>query len=211
MTEAVKMPTLPFVALGIPCNRAEIFMATTRSIWGVGRAYRGQMAFVHGDSSMIGKACSMIVEGAMKVKAEYIFWIDSDMTFPADTLHRLLAHQRDIVGVPYLKRTAPYETLAVPLDGPGDYEGLIEVEVMALGLSLTRTSVFETIPRPYWRHFVDETLGIEKGPDVVLCHMLRERGFKIWADTELAKEVGHIGTVVVHPGEEGKARLAVNA
>ena len=211
MTQPVSMPVLPFVALGIPTNRSEIFTGTTRSLWGIGRSYRGKQALIFSDSSMLCKSCSMIVDTAMELKAEYIFYIDSDMTFPADTLHRLLAHDKDIVAIPYLKRSPPYETLVVPLDGPGDYEGLIEAESMAMGLSLIRTKVFESLPKPYWRFQVDEARGLSYGPDIVLCRMLRERGFKIWADTDLAKEVGHIGTIVVHPGEEGKARLAVNA
>lgn len=211
MNDVVPLPKLPFVLLGVPCNRSENFTGTTLSLWGIGRSYHGQQALMFSDSSMLCKSCCQIVEQAMELGAEYIFFIDSDMKFPPDTLHRLLAHERDVVAIPYLKRSPPYDTLAVPLDGPGDYSGLIEVEAMAMGLSLIRTEVFKSLPKPYWRFAVDEARGISNGPDIVLCRMLRERGFRIWADTDLAKEVGHIGTVVVFPGAEGKALLAANA
>ena len=44
---------------------------------------------------------------ALAVDATHILWLDSDMRFPADTLGRLLARNRDIVGANYCARRFP--------------------------------------------------------------------------------------------------------
>jgi hypothetical protein len=39
---------------------------------------------------------------ALKLDAEYILWLDSDMTFPSTTAVRLMAHNEEVVAANYI-------------------------------------------------------------------------------------------------------------
>ena len=51
-------------------------------------------------------------KAALDMGADYVLWLDSDMTFPADTLERMLATMQekdlDILTGVYYRRRSPY-------------------------------------------------------------------------------------------------------
>ena len=49
-------------------------------------------------SSIVAEARNDGVDLARQFGADFLLFLDSDMVFPSNTLHRLLAHGRDIVG-----------------------------------------------------------------------------------------------------------------
>jgi hypothetical protein len=108
------------------------------------------------EGSMITKQRNDLVESARKHGADYILFIDSDLTFPPDTLVRLLAHKKDVVGATYNKRVPPYETLG-RLKGPppSDEElrkgGLRQAELLPGGMVLVKMSVYDKLTWP-WYH-----------------------------------------------------------
>ncbi|HUN98810.1 MAG TPA: glycosyltransferase family A protein, partial [Bradyrhizobium sp.] len=55
-------------------------------------------------SSIVAQARNNGVEHAKDFKADFIFFLDSDMVFPPTTLLHLLLHRKDIVGATYTKR-----------------------------------------------------------------------------------------------------------
>lgn len=101
--------------------------------------------------SMISNSRNGIVELALQEKSDYLFWIDSDMSFPPDTLVRLLKHEKDIVGATYNKKVPPYETLGKfagtmpkePLTG-----GLHEALLLPGGMMLVKSEVYRKIGWP---------------------------------------------------------------
>lgn len=138
----------------------------------------------------------LAVSGLVERKASHILWIDSDMAFPADAFHRLLAHDREIVGCTYPRRLgAPYSS-ATDLDGQpfkASATGLERAGVIGFGLLLTRVSVFDgDHDMPLFAHHDEYGYCTE---DVTFCRKVRARGHEIWVDHDLSREVRHIGSV----------------
>jgi hypothetical protein len=57
-------------------------------------------------------------------------------------------------------------------------------------------TVFEALSKPYFRFLTDEASGEITGEDYVFCDRARAAGFRIWCDTRLSLEIGHIGQQV---------------
>ena len=153
---------------------------------------------INNKSSIVAIARNNGVQLAQELDAHYLLFLDSDMTFPESTLWRLLMHRQDIVGATYAKRVPPYATLGSVL--PGEVEqtpsGLIEMVRIPTGCLLIKMSVFEKLPRPYFRFDADEATGDIVGEDYVFCDRARAAGFRIWCDPALSHELGHIGQQV---------------
>jgi hypothetical protein len=148
-------------------------------------------------SSIVAEARNNGVGMAQDVRAEYLLFLDSDMTFPRNTLRRLLAHGLDIVGATYAKRVPPFQALGTalqpqPADPP---HGLIEMARLPTGCLLIRMSVFEPLAKPYF-HFGLDARGNIIGEDYVFCDKARAAGRRIWCDAALSRELGHIGQQV---------------
>lgn len=129
-------------------------------------------------------------------QATHILWVDADMAFPADSLHRLLLHEKDIVGCTYPRRLGSPFSSATDLDGQpfkASSTGLERAGVIGFGLLLTRINVFEgEYEMPLFAHHDDDGYCTE---DVTFCRKVRARGHEIWVDHDLSREVRHIGSV----------------
>lgn len=114
-----------------------------------------QLGIINLEGSMITKSRNDLVKMALQQNPDFIMFIDTDMVFPPDTLCRLLAHDKDVVGATYNKRVPPYETLG-RLKGPKPSEeelakgGLHEAELLPAGLMLIKASVFQRVPWPWF-------------------------------------------------------------
>jgi hypothetical protein len=153
---------------------------------------------VNNKSSIVAQARNNGVEAAQNFNADYMLFLDSDMTFPSNTLHRLLSHKKDIVGAIYTKRVPPYKVLGKPLLKKPvlNEHGLIEMTHMPTGCLLIRLKVYNDLKKPYFRFLFNEENGALHGEDYVFCDMAREAGFQIWCDVPLSQEIGHIGQQV---------------
>lgn len=150
---------------------------------------------VNNKSSIVAVARNNGVKKAREMACDYIFFLDSDMVFPRTTLHRLLVHQKDIVGATYTKRVPPYSVLGTALEvqPTSDENGLAEMRRIPTGCLLIRMTVFEALSEPHFRFLNDESSGEIIGEDYVFCDRAREAGFRIWCDAKLTNEIGHIG------------------
>lgn len=135
-----------------------------------------------------------IVRQALETNAGHILFLDSDMRFPADTLQRLLLHDKDIIGANYKQRTQ--EEWTARKDGKfiGKGFGLGEVDTLGLGVTLIKRAVFEKF-EPWFAMPYDPQEKKQVGEDVYFCTMAKQNGFKIWVDHDLSHEVKHTGTV----------------
>lgn len=188
-------PAFPHVSIAIPCGtmvHADFAISLGSMMHTLGEM---PMSLVVGKSSIVADARNMGLEFAQKHKADYILFIDSDMTFPRDALLKLLAREVDIIGATYSRRTAPFHFLGdilpeQPADAP---KGLLEMARIPTGFLLVKATVFEKLKRPYFRFRVDEEAGVNIGEDYDFSDRVRSLGYRIWCDPYLSKELGHIG------------------
>lgn len=154
----------------------------------------GARAFViNAKSSLVMVGRNQCVEAARMAKATHILFLDSDITFPADTLSRLLAHRKDIVGGLYVQRVPPHVPLGITFEGGHEAvtSGLRRMKQMPTGCLLINISVFDKLSKPW---FNTKEVG-EKimGEDFYFCERALAAGFEIWCDGNLSCEVAHIG------------------
>jgi hypothetical protein len=148
---------------------------------------------------------SGLVKLAQEWAATHILWLDSDTSFPFYTAFKLLSHNQSIVAGNYPTRVLPYKTVAYKKQG--DWESylrhsveiepkkdLIEVEGVGMGCMLTEMSVFDAIGKPWFNIAYDERTDDYLGEDMDFCLRARERGYKIWIDDVLSRQLNHLGT-----------------
>lgn len=125
---------------------------------------------------------------------DWFMWVDSDMIFPPDTLLRLIAHEKDIIGCNYRQRTPPYNSVGAYADNdPMDVAftpGLHRMLHLPTGLLLTRFDIYRKMPRPWF----NAALSPAPRDDVYFCNKAREMGYDIWCEHDLTFQVKHIDT-----------------
>lgn len=144
---------------------------------------------------------------AIQKEYDYVFWMDSDMQFPADALTSLLdtlqKNKLDIITGLYFRRVPPYSpVLFDELDINGDEatwsefseipDGLFEVGGCGFGCVLMTTEVFLSVQSRFGQMF--SPLG-RNGEDVAFCWRARQCGYKIWCDPSV--KCGHVAYSVV--------------
>ncbi len=169
----------------------------------VGRASLDVPIPIEVENMPVDNARIHIVMEAIKHSADRILFIDSDMRYPPDVLHRLLAHDKPIVGCNYAKRDGSGVSVAIGLDdkpiSPNN-EGLIKVSGLGLGMALIKTSIFKYLDKPWF--WTRRVTGQESNPDVMkqtvsedlyFCMQAKKKGYDIYCDTDMSLEVGHSG------------------
>jgi len=141
-------------------------------------------------SSILPRSRCQLVESALEQGADYMFFIDSDMKFPKDIIHRLMAHKKQVVACLGAKKCEG----AVPViqyDFPKEKQtGLVETNSVATGCLLIHKSVFNKLPRP-WFAFEEN-----KGEDVYFSDLCTKHGIHMFVDFDSSKLIGHIGQCV---------------
>lgn len=146
---------------------------------------------------------------AQKSESDYLFFVDDDMTFPADTLERLLAAKVEVVGVNSYSRCLPLSSTVGLMDADGNYmrpedhpswemkipEGMFTAYFVGAGVMLIDMKVFKVLKSPYFEfetYKKGELAGMVKnGEDGLFCDKVRKAGFDVWCDGSI--EVGHLG------------------
>lgn len=160
-----------------------------------------QLKLINKRTSLIVSSREGMVEDSLLEGATHVMFLDSDMTFPEDALHRLFSRNEPFVAANYVQRCLPTRPNAIGmLDMPKhtdeDSTGIEEVQSVGFGCCLIRAEVFDAMPRPwfdtYWYQKEDGRRLII-GEDVYFCHKARHAGFKIYIDHDLSQTVTHIG------------------
>lgn len=149
------------------------------------------------------------VAHAQKNGSDYLFFVDDDMTFPSDTLTRLLAHKKEVVGVNSYSRCLPLSSTVGKMDEKGEYMHpdkypkwemeipgeMFKAYFVGAGVLLINMEVFNRIEKPYFSfetYEEDELKGMVKnGEDGLFCDNVRKAGMDVWCDGTI--HVGHIG------------------
>ena len=153
--------------------------------------------------SLIVSSRETLVETALLGGATHIMFLDSDMNFPEDALHRLFSRNEPFVAANYVQRCLPTRPNAVtlmhqPLYTDDDSTGIEEAQSVGFGVCLIRAEVFDAMPRPwfdtYW-YTNDAGKRFIIGEDVYFCKKAAHAGYKTYVDHDLSKQVTHIGVM----------------
>lgn len=141
-----------------------------------------------------------LIDEAIKMEADYVLWLDSDMMFPSNVVLKLLAHNKDIVACNYMKRSLPMKTVAytdlndwdswVPME---PQEELVKVKGIGMGCILMKTDVFKKLEKPYFEFRFKEDTKDWFGEDFILQDKIQKIGYEIFVDTMLSMEIKHVG------------------
>ncbi len=146
-----------------------------------------------------------IIKAALENECTHILFLDDDLIFNPDILHRLLKHDKDIITGLYLMRSYPHYPIVFDKayeDGKCRFmllkdltSEVIEVENCGLGICLIKIEVFKSMQHPWI------TLGeIEKDgwcDDVAFFNKVRKLEFKIHCD--LTTHAGHTINMTIWP------------
>jgi len=148
----------------------------------------------------VSAARNNLVEQALDEGCDRLIMMDTDQIYPPDTLTRIMAHGKDVVGTPVHRRWPPFDPILyrgtlgryVHVPDRECYSGnLVEVDATGCGCIIYNTEVFQRIPRPWFLN-TKTAAGNTVGEDIHFCHKLKEAGYKIFVDTGLS--IGHLTT-----------------
>ena len=170
----------------------------------VGDAKGQKLSLLNTRGSMLSENRQSLLRNAFE-KLEgvtHVLWLDDDMKFPPDTLHRLLLAGKDFVAAQGVTKQIPAEPVAQSLDGTRCYsdphkKGLEEVHHVGLAVALLRlTEGVRQMKPPHFNMEWIEGKNAYAGEDVFFCHRLRdELGMKLFVDHSLSRQVGHYGSL----------------
>lgn len=146
------------------------------------------MAFLNHKTSNVFRGRNNMVREVQSIPhpITHLLMIDSDMTFPADLVARMLARGKPIVGIDASTRRAPYRRVARKTSF-GTWE-------LGAGILLLEMSIFQKIPFPWFVSHYKEN-GDFQSEDHDFCEKATRAGFPPFLDEGLSSKVGHIGAM----------------
>lgn len=159
--------------------------------------------------SLIYNSRNDLAKKSIEIGADYVLWLDSDMTFDPDTLikmHKTLTENNlDILTGLYFRRVPPYspvlfDTLNMTDKGCewSDWKDrelpseLFEVGGCGFGCVLMKTDVFFDVQGKFGDMFGPLN---RVGEDLSFCWRARECGYKIYCDPSII--CGHVGYGII--------------
>lgn len=136
-----------------------------------------------------------LVQSALETDADYLMFIDTDVTFPPDGIARLIDDDKDIVGAMYnLKQPEPVTTIKMWNEDRSEFRAvkdeplpaeLFQVAALPTGFMLIRLACLARMAFPYF------PCEFGRGEDVAFCLNAQEVGLEVWCDPTI--EVKHLG------------------
>lgn len=192
------------ICIGVSTNRG-VKSKTVESLVGIVKDCRYDIHLVMAtDGVTICENRTYIVHEARKARCSHILFVDDDMVFKADTLGRLIAQNKQIVGVDAHMKVLPIHTTVKFMDEDGKYipphelsndftmpTELFKCHAVGTGLMLVETSVFEEIEMPWFQFELSEAGFVLVGEDIWFCRQAQKKGIDVWCDPTI--EIKHIG------------------
>jgi len=135
---------------------------------------------------------------------DYLFSVDHDITFPPDTLKKLLAHDKDLVSGVYRQRLEPqmleiYEPFGTRMSTEDLYAkdwNLVGIGGCGFGCVLVKKEVLAGVGYPQFEYHpaLDHSNTISEDTD--FCKKAISKGFRLWCDPSI--RCGHIGSTTMH-------------
>lgn len=139
---------------------------------------------------------NLIADWVVKGPYDYLLSVDYDISFPSDTLTKLLAHDKEIVSAIYRQRFFDHQTIELfENNNHGGYthipwekikgKGLVEVGACGFGCVLVKKEVMVKIgyPQFLYKSAVDHKDTFSE--DLFFAKRAQQEGFKLYADTSI--------------------------
>lgn len=181
-------------------HRVAIMHAASHGVTWVGDVSPDRMAFATARNTVVESA----VEAAKDDHIDGVFWVDSDLVIPADTISRLVNYDLDFVSGLYFQRAMPYWPLfaflnkANSFEWPSQYPDNVIAPCDGIGFGCVYTSIrmlraVVALPEceevgPFGGDFGKKTYG----EDFTFCLRAKKAGFRPHVDTAIKCE-HHIG------------------
>ena len=170
--------------------------------------YETDFQFFYG--YQVDQVRNLIAEWVVKGPYDYLFAIDSDISFAPDTLIKLLNHDKDVVSGLYIQRIQGQHTLEIfeandnggfthmPYDKLKD-KGLTQVGACGFGCALIKKHVMVEIgyPQFVYKSAIDHAHTFSE--DLYFAKMCQQKGFKIYADPTILCD--HTGSFIYKVNE----------
>jgi hypothetical protein len=199
------------VALCIPCHgdtKADFTFSLARLIaYTLRHKPDVEIETLVARSSILVQSRTRLFEWSREWGADFILWLDSDHTFPAGALVRLLELDRPIIGANYRRRDASVYPSAVRRDAWGQWHlvqttlrgaaasAVEPVDRIGFGFLLMHIeTVVKAFGEPLYPLFSTISLanGDFVGEDSLFCDRLRAAGIHIHVDHQISLITGHI-------------------
>lgn len=131
----------------------------------------------------------------------HALWIDDDMTFPADLAQRLIAAQKDLIGVNSMRKD-PKRLIYTARYDDGSFvkskgkTGIEKIGRIGLGFLLMRLEPVRKTQPPHFEIRWDDERKTYRGEDYYFIDKMKAAGSELWVDHDLSNECGHIGSIV---------------
>ena len=183
------------ILIAIPTNK-NIEAVTFKSIYDLIIPDGYEVDFQYFWGYQVDQVRNLIANWTMAHNYDYLFSVDSDISFAPDTLAKLLAHDKDIVSGIYIQRIPGTHTIEIMRKNEWggvshvDWntikgQGLVPIDGCGFGCVLVKTEVFRAIPYPHFLYHSAIDHKDTLSEDVHFCNQARDRGFTLWADTSI--------------------------
>jgi len=159
------------------------------------------------DNTYVDTARNSIIAAFLKNPSDLLFFMDSDMLVPRNSIELLDAHDKPVVSGIYFGRSQAGETYPVAYNKQDEKryapitsfpKSLIEVDAVGLGCCLIKKSVLIDLSqklgeKPFFMVDHSDKQNVV-GEDMYFCRQLKENGYPVLIDPAL--QCGHIGGVI---------------
>ena len=194
----MKQFLFPQVSIGHAIWRTGLTPDFYLGMLGVIKTYRGIIEMIVIGDISVAWARNGIVKQFLEGKSEYLFFVDSDVWVPTDSLTKLVQHSKDICSGLYFKRKAPFYPLLMDRElGTNFYkqriqypEDLIEVDACGAGCLLVKRGVLEKLKEPWFLEPDGKT-----SDDIYFCEIAKKAGYKIFVEARI--KCRHVTEMIV--------------
>lgn len=190
------------ILIAIPTARY-IEADTFKSIYDleIPEGYKAEFQFFYG--YRVDQVRNLIADWVVR-GYDYLFSVDHDITFPPDTLKKMLEHDVHLVTGVYRQRLEPQQLeIYEPFGGRMSTEDLFAKKWKLIGIGgcgfgcvLVKKEVLRGVGYPQFEYHpaLDHNNTISEDTD--FCKKAIAKGFKLWCDPSIL--CGHIGSTTMH-------------
>jgi hypothetical protein len=200
----------PKIYIGVPYWETidpEFMMQVMAMVFALQRNPGFSVAFGMEGNRPVHDNRNILVENAREMGASHIWMIDADTFVPHDSLPRLLAHDKAIVGASYPFRFPGH---GKPIGNPVNKQpqgDLLEMYNIPAGCLLIRMDVFDQMAKPYFAFPPHpDKAGPNSGKviseDIWFFGMAQKAKIKIWCDLKLTSQIDHMGKALYRANPE---------